>query len=332
MKAVQIKSPGAELELVNIDIPEPKEKEVLIKVQACGICHGDAIVKDGHYPGLSYPRIPGHEVIGIIDKLGAGIKGWEIGQRVGVGWHGGHCNKCDACLKGNFGACENTLVTGIHLDGGYAEYMVAHTEALVIIPTELDSIEGAPLLCAGRTVFGALKESKAKGGDLVAIQGIGGLGHLAIQYAVKLGFKTIAVSRGEDKKELALKLGAHAYIDAGSTDAGQELAKMGGAKAILCTAPSGKAISDLIPGLGRRGQAIVVSGARDPIQIPPFMLLGGERQVKGFVSGNIKEAIDFSLLTKVIPMVETFPIEKAAEAFEKMMTSKVHFRAVLKME
>ena len=331
MKAIRVSAPGADFELVQIEIPEPRENEVLIKVEACGICHGDAIAKEGHFPGIKYPIIPGHEVVGIVEKKGSMISGWKVGQRVGVGWHGGHCNQCSACRKGNFGACENSLTTGIHLDGGYAEYMIARPEAIVSIPDELSAVDAAPLLCAGRTTFGALQQSGAKGGDLVAIHGLGGLGHLAVQYAVKLGFKTVVLSRGKDKEELAYKFGAHVYIDTETGEAAKQLMKMGGARVILCTAPNGKAISDLIPGLGRNGQAIIVTGARDMMQIPPMLLLGGERSVKGFVSGNIEDTIRFSVLTKVIPMIEVFPLEQAKLAYEKMMSAKVHFRSVLKM-
>ena len=229
------------------------------------------------------------------------------------------------------GACQNSITTGIHVDGGYAEYMIARQEAIVSIPDELNAVDAAPLLCAGRTTFGALKNSGAQAGDVVAIHGLGGLGHLAVQYAVKMGFKTVVLSRGKDKEELAYKLGAHVYIDTNTGDAAKQLMKLGGARVILCTAPSGKIISELIPGLGRNGQAIIVTGASDMMQIPPFLLLGGERSVKGFVSGNIEDAIKFSMLTKVIPMVEVFPLEQVALAYEKMITAKVHFRAVLKM-
>ena len=331
MKAIQVKAPGADFELVQIEIPEPKAYEVLIKVDACGICHGDSVAKDGHMPGIKYPIIPGHEVVGIVDKVGANISMWQVGQRVGVGWHGGHCFQCSACRKGNFNACEKSLTTGLHLDGGYAEYMIARDEAIVSIPEELTSVEAAPLICAGRTTFGALKDSNAKPGDLVAIHGLGGLGHLAVQYAVKMGFKTVVLSRGKEKEQLAYKLGAHFYIDTDATEGAKELNKLGGATVILCTAPNSKAISDLIPGLGRNGQAIIVTGASDMLTVPSFMMLGGQRSIKGYVSGNIEEAINFSMLTKVVPMIEVFPLEQAALAYEKMMTSKVHFRSVLKM-
>ena len=331
MRAIQVSSPGGAFELIQKEIPEPGNNEVLIKVEACGICHGDSISKEGHFPGIKYPITPGHEVVGIVAKTGILVSAWKTGQRVGVGWHGGHCNQCSSCRKGDFGACEKSLTTGIHIDGGYAEYMIARTDVMVNIPDELSSVDAAPLLCAGRTTFGALQHSGAKGGDLVAIHGLGGLGHLAVQYAVRLGFKTVVLSRGKEKEELAYKLGAHVYIDTETGEAAKQLMKLGGARVILCTAPNGKAISDLIPGLGRKGQSIVVTGARDMMQIPPMLLLGGERSVSGFVSGNIEEAIRFSVLTKVIPMIEVFPLEEVALAYEKMKTAKVHFRSVLKM-
>jgi len=332
MKAIQISGPGAGFDLVNVAIPVPKENEVLIKVQACGVCHGESILTEGgHYPGLKYPRIPGHEVIGVITKRGSRVVRWEEGQRVGVGWHGGHCFKCAACRRGDFWACENSLTTGISTDGGYAEYMTAREEVLVRIPEEMDSIESAPILCAGRTTFGALKNSGAKAGELVAIHGLGGLGHLAVQYAVKMGFRTVVISRSKEKKFLAYKLGADSYIDSNKTDPAKELMKMGGARVILCTAPNGDAISGLVSGLGRNGQIIIVTGTSDTLHIPSSLLLGGGRSVGGWVGGSVEEAIEFSLLTKVLPMVEVFELEDAAIAFERMMKSKVHFRAVLKI-
>ncbi len=332
MKAVQVSARGGELEVVEREIPEPQESQVLIRVEACGICHGDAAVKQGYYPGITYPRIPGHEVVGTIDALGRKVEGWKIGQRVGVGWHGGHCFTCSACKKGHFHACESSIVTGISADGGYAEYMAARVEALVPIPDSLASVQGAPLLCAGRTTFGALQNSGARAGELVAVLGLGGLGHLAVQYAAKLGFTTVAVSRGRDKEELALRLGAHAYIDAAEGGLAERLSQMGGARVILCTAPSGKAISEALGGLGRGGQAIVVAAAGDPIVVPPALLLGGGRSIKGSVEGNIEEAIGFSVMSGVAPMVEVFPLEQAAIAFERMMSAKVRFRAVLQTE
>lgn len=260
MRAIQVSAPGADLKLVTVPIPTTAANEVLLKVQACGICHGDAIVKEEQFPGLTYPRIPGHEVIGTIAKLGSEVRHFKIGQRVGVGWHGGHCFKCSACLRGDFWACENSITTGITTDGGYAEYMTARWEVLVRIADEMASVASAPLLCAGRTTFGALKNSNAKGGDVVAIHGLGGLGHLAVQYAVKLGFKTVAISHSKDKEALAYQLGAHVYIDTNTTDAAKELSKLGGARVILCTAPNGNGISALVSGLSRNGQIIIVTG------------------------------------------------------------------------
>jgi len=331
MKAIRIAGPGADFELIEKEIPEPGINEVLIKVEACGICHGDSVAKLGHYPGIKYPIIPGHEVVGVVVKQGSMVTNWKTGQRVGVGWHGGHCNQCIACRKGDFGACEKSLTTGLHIDGGYAEYMIAHPEAMVSIPDELTSVEAAPILCAGRTTYGALKECGAKGGDLVAIHGMGGLGHLAVQYAVRLGFKTVVLSRGKEKEALSYKLGAHFYIDTDTGDAVKQLQQLGGARVILCLAPSGKAIADILPGLGRRGQAIIITGAGDVMQLSPNIFLGGERSMQGFVGGNIDEALRFSILTKIVPTIEVFPLEQAAMAYERMMSAKVLFRAVLKM-
>jgi len=331
MKAVQVRSPGAEFELVSREIPEPRENEVLLKVDACGICHGDAVAKEGHFPDLTYPRVPGHEVVGVIEKLGASVAGWKAGQRVGVGWHGGHCFRCAACRRGEFWACEKTLTTGLSTDGGYAEYMTAREEVLVSIPQGLSSVEAAPLLCAGSTTFGALRSSGAKGGDLVAIQGFGGLGHLALQYAARLGFRTVVLSRGTAKQELARTLGAQACIDTASQDAVKELRKMGGARVILCLAPDGKAMGDLVGGLGRGGELIIVSYAGEPMKLVPSLLMRGGQSVRGWVGGNMADTLSFSVLFKVVPMVEVFPLEQAALAFEKMMSAKVHFRSVLKM-
>lgn len=330
MKAVQVAARGAKLELVERAVPVPKEGEVLLKVEACGICHGDAVVSAGHYPGITYPRIPGHEVVGVIAELGRGVTGWKAGQRVGVGWHGGHCFTCASCRSGRFFSCERSLTTGISIDGGYAEYMAARQEALVPIPEAFSSIEDAPLLCAGRTTFGALAASAARPGEVVAVLGLGGLGHLAVQYAVKMGFRTVAISRGTEKAELARTLGAHAFIDSAEENVAERLKGFGGARVALCTAPNGKAISEVVGGLAPGGQAIVVAAAGDSIVIPPGLLLAGGRSIKGSVEGNIEEAIAFSLLAGVKPLVEPFPLEQAPLAFERMMSAQVHFRAVLK--
>ena len=331
MKAIVVKAPGGDFELVDKEIPEPKENEVLIKVQTCGVCHGDAIVKEGHFPGLSYPRTPGHEVVGTISKLGSGSHYWKVGQRVGVGWRGGHCMHCKSCLKGDYWACESPMATGISTDGGYAQYIVARMDVLTAIPDQLSSIEAAPLLCAGATTLGALKSSQAKGGDLIAIQGFGGLGHLALQFAVKMGLKVAVISRGTEKEASARKLGAHIYINTNTTKAADELMKIGGAKAIFATAPNSKAISDLVGGLARNGQLIIVTFVNEPLMIPPVQLMRAVRSVSGWVGGNTADTLNFSVLTHVVPIVEVFPLEQAAVAFDRMMTAKVHFRAVLKV-
>jgi 2-desacetyl-2-hydroxyethyl bacteriochlorophyllide A dehydrogenase len=331
MKAIQVKAQGADFELIQKEIPEPKGHEVLLKVHACGVCHGDAIVRQGYFPGLQYPRTPGHEVVGTIAKLGSESHYWKVGQRVGVGWRGGHCYHCNSCLKGEFWACESPLATGISTDGGYAEYMVARMEVLTAIPDELSSVEAAPLLCAGATTLGALKSSSVKGGDLIAIQGFGGLGHLALQFAVKLGLKVAVISRGNEKEALARKLGAQIYIDANKVDAAGELMRVGGARAIFCTAPNSKAISDLVEGLSRNGQMIIITFVNEPMQISPVQLMRAVRSISGWVGGNTADTLKFSVLTHVVPMVEVFPLEQAQIAFDRMMTAKVHFRAVLKI-
>jgi D-arabinose 1-dehydrogenase-like Zn-dependent alcohol dehydrogenase len=331
MRAVRVDGPGGDLSLVELDVPEVRNNEVLVRVEACGVCHGDALVKNGTFPGLTYPRVPGHEVVGTIAGMGRGVEGWRAGQRVGIGWHGGHCFTCPPCRRGDFWACEHFMTTAISTDGGYAEYMVARSEVLVAIPDALPSVEGAPFLCAGRTTFAALRGSNARAGDLVAIQGLGGLGHLAVQYARRMGFRTVVLSRGREKERLAYQLGAHAYLDADATDVAKDLTQMGGAKLILCTAPNAKAISAVIGGLGRNGQAVIVAAGREPLQVPPALLIGGGRSIVGSGAGDIEDAIRFGMLTDVVPMVEVFPLEQAAQAYEKMLAGTVHFRAVLKM-
>jgi propanol-preferring alcohol dehydrogenase len=315
MKAVQIPSRGGQLELVERPVPTPVEGQVLLRVEACGVCHGEVVAIDGHFPHMQYPRIPGHEVIGVIEQLGTAVTNWQVGQRVGVGWNGGHGQ-----------------VTGLTMDGGYAEYMVAYEDGLALIPGGLSALEAAPLMCAGVTTFGALKNSAAKPGDIVAIQGIGGLGHLAIQYAKKAGFHTVAVSRGSEKEELARQLGAHLYIDSAQDDAAKTLQAMGGAKVILATAPNGKAISSLFDGLGPNGELIIVAGSGDPMDLSPAQFLNGRRTIRGWTSGQAKdseETIRFSVLTDVRPMIETYPLERVGEAFERMMQASARFRAVL---
>ena len=332
MNAAQVAEPGADLAMVQIEIPEPSDHEVLIKVEACGVCHGDAIPSRGGFPGLSYPRVPGHEVVGTIAKRGAAVTAWGTGTRVGVGWSGGHCMTCGPCVHGDYNNCEDPWTTGLSVDGGYAEYMVARASALVHIPDSLSSVDAAPILCAGGTTFSALKDSGARGGEIVAIHGIGGLGHLAIQYANRLGYTTVALSRGPEKEALARKLGAHHYIDTDATDGAKELKALGGARVILATAPNAKAITGLINGLGHNGQLIIVAAPQEPMQIFPGMLFNGERSIKGWHGRRPGEALDFSVRFNVMPMIETFPLARAAEAFDRMMTAKVHFRCVLTMK
>ena len=335
MKVAQISAPGADFEIVEREIPIPGIRQVRIKVQACGICHSDMFVKEGHWPGLVYPRVPGHEVAGIIDAVGADSKPWIVGQRVGVGWHGGQCGHCHSCRKGNFTACENPSVTGIHFDGGYAEYMIAPITGVALIPDSLSAVEAGPLMCAGITTYNALRNSGARGGDVVAIQAIGGLGHLGIQFAAKLGFHTVAISRGSDKAELAVCLGAKAYIDTEVQDVAAELKKLGGAKVILATAPSGKSMAALVGGLGPDGKLVIVGAGFDPIEISPIQLIGGRLSVQGWASGiptDSEDTMRFSVLTGVHPMIETYPLAKAGEAYQQMISNKARFRAVLTME
>lgn len=334
MKAMQVTEAGGDFTLVEKDIPSPDENEVLIKVQACGICHSDAFVKDGLMPGIEYPQVPGHEVVGTIEEIGSNISHWSNGQRVGVGWHGGHCYHCESCRNGDFINCENAKVTGIHFDGGYAEYMVAPESALAAIPDSLDSLDAAPLLCAGITTFNALRNSNLQSGDIVAVQGIGGLGHLGIQYANKFGCEVVALSRGPEKKELALGLGAHHYIDTEATDASEELQKMGGADIILATAPSSKAISSVVNGLGRNGQLVVVAATGEAIEVTPLQLIMGRKSITGWPSGDAKDSEDtlnFSALSNITPKIETFPLEEANAAYERMINNEARFRVVLEI-
>jgi propanol-preferring alcohol dehydrogenase len=333
MRAVQVPAPGADFELVEKEMPVPGDGEVLIQVQACGICHGDAITKDGRYPGIVYPRIPGHEVVGIINACGAHTAPWQPGQRVGVGWYGGPCRSCEACQSGNLEACQRILTPGISFDGGYAEYLAVSARALAAIPASFDSLAAAPLLCAGRTTFSALRGSGARGGDLVAIQGLGGLGHLAVQFARKLGFHTVALSRGSEKATLAYQLGAHVFIDTEATQAADELQKLGGARVILATAPNSAAIAALIDGLGYDGQLVVVAAPAEPIQVTAGQLFQGRRSIRGWVGSRAEAApmIPFSAMAGITPMIEVFPLEQAALAYARMITAKVRFRSVLTM-
>ncbi|MGH9594857.1 MAG: alcohol dehydrogenase catalytic domain-containing protein, partial [Bryobacteraceae bacterium] len=309
MRVVQVARPGGPLELVERDIPVPGAGKVRIKVQACGVCHSDVIAKEGLFPGIQYPRVPGHEVIGVVDAVGEGVAGWAVGQRVGVGWHGGHCGRCDACRHGDFFACSVALLTtGISFDGGYADYMVAPAEALAAVPDELSGVDGAPLMCAGVTTFNALRNSGARGGDVVGILGLGGLGHLGVQFAAKMGFKTVSIARGKDKEPLAKKLGAWRYIDSQAQDPAAELAKLGGAKVILATVTNGAAMTATVGGLGVNATLLVV-GAPPSLEVSPFALISGQRSVKGWYSGtsiDSQEALAFSAFSGVRSMNEVY--------------------------
>lgn len=334
MKAVQVTKPGGDLELVERAIPEPARNQVRVKVEACGICHSDALVKEGHWPGIQYPRVPGHEIAGRIDAVGADVTNWKPGQRVGVGWHGGHCFTCDACRRGDFINCQFEKITGISHDGGYAEYIVVPAEAVAAIPDDLPAAEAAPLLCAGITVFNALRNSGARPGDLVAVQGIGGLGHLGIQYARQMGFRTFAIGRGRDKEPLARKLGAAHFLDTAAGDPAAELQKFGGASVILATAPDSKSISAVVNGLSSNGRLVVVGASPEPITVTPIQLIRGSRSIQGWASGTAKDSEDtmqFSALTGVRPMIERYPLEKGAEGYQQMITGKARFRVVLTM-
>ncbi|MGA8658178.1 MAG: alcohol dehydrogenase [Chthoniobacterales bacterium] len=334
MKAAQISKAGGDFELVERDIPEPGAGQVRVKVEACGICHSDVVVQEGLWPGLQYPRVPGHEIAGRLDALGAGVSAWKKGDRVGVGWHGGHDFVCDECRRGDFAMCINRKVTGIDCDGGYAEYMIAPAEALAAIPNELAAEEAGPFMCAGVTVFNALRNSGARPGDVVAVQGIGGLGHLGVQYARKMGFETVALGRGKDKEPLAKKLGAHHYVDSSAADTVAELQKLGGARVILATAPSAKAISDVVGGLGVNGNLLIPAAPNDPLTVGVMPLLMGRRQISGWYSGTARDSQDtlqFSALSDVHPMIEKFPLSRVEEAYERMHSGQVRFRAVLMM-
>jgi D-arabinose 1-dehydrogenase-like Zn-dependent alcohol dehydrogenase len=334
MKAAQIPKAGADFQIVEREIPKPGAGEVRIKVQACGVCHSDVLTKEGQWPGIQYPRVPGHEVVGTIDELGAGVSEWKQGQRVGVGWHGGQDGTCPSCRRGDFRNCRNLKIPGISYDGGYQQYMVAPVEALVTIPESLSDVDAAPLLCAGITTYNALRHSGALPGDLVAVQGIGGLGHLGIQFANKFGYQVAAIGRGSENAALAKKLGASVYIDSASTNAAEPLQKLGGARVILATAPSSKAMSELIDGLGPNGKLVVIGATFDPIEVAPVQLISGSRTIQGWAAGTPADSEDtlrFAELSGVRPMIETYPLEKAAEAFARMMSGKAEFRVVLTM-
>lgn len=334
MRAAVVSAPGEDFQIVEREIPEPGAGEVRIKVQACGVCHSDALIKEGSWPGISYPRVPGHEVVGIIDEAGSGVSIWKLGQRVGVGWHGGHDNTCSECRRGDFGNCQKRRIPGISYDGGYQEYMIAPVEALTGVPGALGAAEAAPLLCAGITTYNALRHSGALPGDLVAVQGVGGLGHLGIQFASRFGYKVAAVGRGSENAELAKQLGANAYVDSNSEDPAEALRKMGGAKVIVATAPNSKAMSELVGGLGANGRLIVVGVEFAPIEVTPVQLIIGGRSIHGWNTGTPADAEDtlcFSELSGVRPIIETYPLERAGEAYARMMSGKARFRVVLTM-
>jgi D-arabinose 1-dehydrogenase-like Zn-dependent alcohol dehydrogenase len=334
MKVVQVPAAGADFQLLERELPEPGAGHVRIKVQACGICHSDVLTKEGHWPGIRYPRVPGHEVAGVIDALGAGVSAWRGGQRVGVGWHGGHDNTCPECRRGDFINCRNQQIAGISYDGGYQEYMIAPVEALAAIPESLNAAEAAPLLCAGITTYNALRHSGARPGDLVAVLGVGGLGHLGIQFASKFGYRVAAIGRGSEDAPLAKKLGASLYIDSKADRPSEALQRQGGAQVILATAPSSKAMSEVIDGLGPNGKLMVVGAAPEPIEVTPLQLIRGSRTIQGWASGiptDSEDTLRFAELSGVRPMIETYPLAKAAEAFARMMSGKAEFRVVLTM-
>ena len=329
---MQVSAAGGAFELVKKEFPEPSPGHVRIRVQACGVCHSDSLTKLGLWPGIQFPRAPGHEVAGVLDSVGPDVPVFKVGQRVGLGWHGGHCNYCNPCRRGDFILCENQLISGINFDGGYADYVIAPANALALIPDELNDVDAGPLLCAGITTFNALRNSGARAGDTVAILGIGGLGHLAVQYAAKSGYRTVAIARGQDKAPLAKQLGAHVYIDSTTQNPAEELQKIGGAKVILSTLTSAKALEWAMDGLALAGKLIVVGAPDGPVVVSPFLLLLGRRTVTGWPSGtgmDSEDTLNFSALTGIKPMAETYPLEKAGEAFDRMMSGKARFRVVL---
>jgi D-arabinose 1-dehydrogenase-like Zn-dependent alcohol dehydrogenase len=334
MRAVQVARGGGPLELVERDVPEPKQGEVRVRVEACGVCHSDSFTVEGRLPGLAFPRIPGHEIAGVIDKVGAGVEGWSAGQRVGVGWFGGHCGHCEPCRRGWLIDCRNLRIPGISYDGGYAEAVVAPADALAAIPAELAAANAAPLLCAGVTTFNALRHSGAMPGDVVAILGVGGLGHLGVQFANKLGFRTVAIARGADKEDISRKLGAHEFINSAAEDVAATLNRLGGARAVLATVTNAEAMSAVIDGLAVRGRLIVVGADVKPVQVSPLQLIGASRSIVGHASGasiDSQDTLAFSALSGVSPMIETMPLARAAEAYARMMRGDARFRMVLTM-
>jgi len=334
MKAVQVPKAGADFEIVERDIPQPGPGQVRIRVLACGVCHSDVVTKDGLFPGIAYPRIPGHEVAGVIDAVGPGVTAWKEGERVGVGWHGGQDGTCLQCRRGDFINCVNVKVCGISYDGGYQEYMVAPVEAVAHMPESLDPVDAAPLMCAGVTTFNSLRHSGALPGDLVAVQGIGGLGHLGVQFANKFGYRVAAIGRGTDSAALAKKLRAHHYIDSAATNPSAELQKLGGARTILATAPSGKSMSALIDGLTPNGTLLVIGAAADPIEVSPLQIILNKKRIQGWPSGiptDSEDTLRLAEISGIKPMSEKYPLAKAPEAYARMMSGKAQFRVVLTM-
>jgi alcohol dehydrogenase/propanol-preferring alcohol dehydrogenase len=334
-RAIQVPKPNAPFELVRRDVPAPGSRQVRIRVQACGICHSDVFTKAGAFPDIQYPRVPGHEIAGVIDAVGSDVPDWKEGARAGVGWHGGHCGHCASCRRGDFITCATRQIPGISYDGGYADYVIAPFEALAAIPDELSAREAAPLLCAGITTFNALRHSGARAGDLVAVLGIGGLGHLGVQFAAKMGCRTVAIARGKDKAPLARQLGADLYIDSLSQNATEELTKMGGARIILSTVTDSRTMADAIGGLGVDGKLLIVGASPEPMQIPPTALISARRSIAGWPSGTSRDSEDtlrFSVLKGIRPMIETYPLERASDAYERMISGKARFRAVITTE
>jgi D-arabinose 1-dehydrogenase-like Zn-dependent alcohol dehydrogenase len=334
MKKMRVNNAGGSFELVDEPMREPGARYARVRVQACGICHSDSVTKDGLFPGIVYPRSPGHEVAGVIDALGEDTDPWKVGDRVGIGWHGGHCGKCESCRRGDFITCVKLQIPGISYDGGYSEFVIAPIEALAHIPDGLTPEEAAPLMDAGVTTFNALRHSGAQPSDVVAIQGIGGLGHLGIQFANKFGFETVAIGRGGDKRSLALKLGARAYIDTASQNLTSELIALGGARVILATAPDGKSMGGLIDGLAVGGRLVIVGASAEPFAVSSLQLLLVRKSIIGWPAGtshDSEDALKFAASNGVRPMIETFPLERAADAYEHMMSGKVRFRSVLKL-
>jgi D-arabinose 1-dehydrogenase-like Zn-dependent alcohol dehydrogenase len=332
MRAMQVAEKGGDFELVEREVPSPGRGEVLVRVHACGVCHSDVLAKEGVFPGVPFPIVPGHEVAGEIAEVGGDVRPWDVGQRVGVGWFGGNCGWCEPCRRGDLIGCQNMGIPGVTFDGGYADYLLVKSSALALIPDDLADEDAAPLLCAGITTYNALRNSDARGGDLVAILGVGGLGHLGIQFAAKLGFRTVAIARGTEKEQLARELGAHEYIDSTAANPGEALMALGGAKVVLSTISNGAANTEVIEGLGRRGELIVVGAAPEPIEAAPFALIAADRSLSGHASGTSMDSQDtlaFSSLWDVRPRIETMPLERAGEAYEKMMAGDARFRMVL---